>query len=147
MIVYRILPNGYFGGIETIEDDSGGIPFGTTWTPVPNIPEGSFAEWNGTGWTITDIPPVDESLLNVVPDVQVVSMRQARYVLFKYGYLDSVSVYINQLPSPDKELAQIDWDCATEVRKDAGLVAQLSQFLQLTPETVDKLFYEASLIL
>ena len=144
MIVARILPNGYFGGFEEYPDD-GGIPYGTTRTLPPEIPDGMYAVWIGTFWNLTtdEPPPLPPP---PIPDVEVVSMRQARRILFTYGYLDQVNTYIDQLPSPDKELAQIDWEYATEVRKDSDLVSALAEHLSLTSEQLDTMFYEASLI-
>ena len=73
-------------------------------------------------------------------------MRQARRILLTYGYLSQVDEYINQLQSPEKEEAQIDWEYATEVRKDSSLVQSLVVYLQLTNEQLNTMFYEASLI-
>lgn len=73
MIVYRILENGYFGGTEEYPDD-GGIPYGTTRTEVPFIPEGSYAFWAGTGWNIIDTAPVIHQA-PLVPDVEAVSIE------------------------------------------------------------------------
>jgi hypothetical protein len=146
MIVARILSNGYFGGLENYPEDSG-IPYGTTRTLPPEIPEGFYAIWAGSGWNLTPTSPVPiPDPEPTIPDVSVVSMRQARRVLFTYGYLDDVDQYINQLSSPEKELAQIDWEYATEVRKDSDLVQNLVAYLELTTEQLDTMFYEASLI-
>lgn len=155
MIIYVILPNGYFGGTQDVPDDTVGIPFGTTRTPIIDIPEGQYAIWTGAGWSLTVTPPPVEqapeeepvSQPEVIPKVSVVSMRQARRILFQYGYLSSVDEFIATLPSPEREIAQIDWEYATEVRKDSELVQRLASYLQLSPEQIDKLFYEASLII
>lgn len=152
MIIYVILPNGYFGGTMEVPDDTIGIPFGTTRTPVIEIPEGHYAIWKGTYWELTTVSPpvekepVEEPLPNIIPKVDIVSMRQARRILFEYNYLDLVNEYLFSLPSPEKEVALIDWEYATEVRKQSELVQNLASYLQLSPEQVDKLFYEASLI-
>jgi hypothetical protein len=57
MIAYRILKNGYYGGDVMLPDNQKGTPPYVTRTPVPSIPEGSYAIWNGRGWTITATPP------------------------------------------------------------------------------------------
>lgn len=139
---YRILENGYFGGIEYYDGD--GIPYGTTRTPVIDIPDGYYAVWTGTAWQLTDVTP--PPIVLKFPDVQAVSMRQARRILFQYDMLSQIDIYISSLPSPDKELAQIDWQFATEVKKNASLVKQIASVMNITPDTIDKLFYEASLI-
>lgn len=149
MIVYRILESGYFGGTEEYPDGSG-IPFGTTRTSVPVIPDGYYAKWTGSEWSLTTASPINPSeyVMNTQPvtDVQSVTMRQARKILFKYGYIDAINNFIENLPSPDKELAQIDWEYATEVSKNSTLTLTIASYLQLAQSTIDKLFYEASLI-
>jgi len=145
MIIAKILSNGYFGGLLDLPD-SDGIPYGTTRTLPPEIPEGYYAIWSGTAWNLTTVMPSPIQDVITIPDIQVVSMRQARRILFTYGYLALVDDYLNQLPSPEREIAQIDWEYATEVRKDSSLVRQLSEYLQLTEEQINTMFYEASLI-
>lgn len=145
MIVAKILSNGYFGGLLDIPD-SDGIPYGTTRTLPPEIPEGQYAVWAGTSWNLTTATPINIPDVPAIPDVQVVSMRQARRILLTYGYLSQVDEYINQLQSPEKEEAQIDWEYATEVRKDSSLVQSLVVYLQLSNEQLNTMFYEASLI-
>lgn len=59
MILYIIGDNGYFNGTMEWPDDPEeiyGIPYGTTKREVPEIPEGMFAIWNGSGWDLTDVP-------------------------------------------------------------------------------------------
>lgn len=152
MIIYIILPNGYFGGTQEVPDDEVGIPYGTTRTAVPEIPEGYYAVWNGTGWNLTQTPPPIEEPEPVIeetvqiPNIMVVSLRQAKRILFQYDLLTQVDSYIQSLPSPQKELTEIDWQYANEVRKDSLLVQQMASVLQLSPEQIDILFYEASLI-
>jgi hypothetical protein len=73
-------------------------------------------------------------------------MRQARRILFQYGFIDKINNYIETLQSPEKELAQIDWEYATEVRRNSYFVQKIAIELLLDEETLDKLFYEASLI-
>jgi hypothetical protein len=146
MIVYRISENGYFNGTEEYPDDAG-IPFGSTRTEVPFIPEGSYAIWTGTGWNITDTPPPGQQITApAVPDVASVSMRQIRRILFQYDMLSQVEIYISSLQSPDKELAQIDWEYATQVSKESEFLQQVFTQLNTDQQTIDRLFYEASLI-
>jgi hypothetical protein len=57
MIIYRILENGYYGGALEVDDNTQGIPLGTTRTPVPEIPENQYAIWRGTAWALTTQPP------------------------------------------------------------------------------------------
>jgi hypothetical protein len=148
MIIYKILENGYYGG-ELDYPDSDGIPFGTTRTAPPEIPEGYYCRWSGRGWELTLDPPRPQQVQYIEPprpDIKVVSMRQARRILFQYGYLEDINNYIATLPSPEKELAQIDWEYAADVRKDSELVRALAMHLELSNEQIDSLFYEASTI-
>jgi hypothetical protein len=148
MIIYKILDNGYYGG-ELDYPDSDGIPFGTTRTVPPEIPEDYYCKWAGNGWELTLDPPRPLQVQYVEPprpDIQIVSMRQARRILFEHGHLEHINNYIQTLPSPEKELAQIDWEYATEVRKTSYLVHQIANVLNLDQEAMDQLFYEASLI-
>lgn len=57
MNIYRILENGYFGGVTDVPDGTKGIPPGNTRTPVPEIPDGHYAVWHGRGWSLTTVAP------------------------------------------------------------------------------------------
>lgn len=81
----------------------------------------------------TPPPPV-----SLVPTV--LTMRQARLVLFTAGLIGSVQAAIDALPSPQKEKAQIEWDYSNEVQRHNGFVSQLAPALGLTSEQVDALF-------
>lgn len=152
MIIYKILDNGYYGG-EIVYPDSDGIPLGTTRTPPPDIIDGYYCKWTGRGWELTTIPPSSTQQVDPPIDgtylrslVEVVTMRQARRILFQYGYLNQINNYIQNLPQPDRDLAMIDWEYATEVKKTSSLVEQIAAELSLDKQTLDDLFYEASLI-
>ena len=108
-------------------------------------PGSKYGEWfacgdAGPGFTTTDegltyAPPAPVS---AVPTV--LTMRQARLVLFTAGLIGSVQAAIDALPSPDKEKAQIEWDYSNEVQRHNGFVSQLAPSLGLTSEQVDALF-------
>ncbi len=66
----------------------------------------------------------------------VVSMRQARLALLQGGLLDAVNAAI---ASAD-EAVRIEWEYATEVRRDHALVQTLSVALGLTELQLDELF-------
>lgn len=74
----------------------------------------------------------------VVPES--VSMRQARLALLGAGLLDSVNAAIASL----SQAAQIEWEYATEVRRDSQLVAGMTQALGLTSAQLDDLFTQAA---
>jgi hypothetical protein len=80
----------------------------------------------------TVIEPADP-IIPVIPTV--VSMRQARLALHRQALLDSV----NSAVQNDME-AQIEWEYATEVRRDSTLVQSLAAGLNLTEQQMDDLF-------
>lgn len=73
----------------------------------------------------------------------VVTMRQARLALLQAGLLSVVEPTINSLPSPIKEMAQIEWEYSSEVRRDRTLVRMLAQALSLDSHALDQLFLTA----
>lgn len=96
-----------------------------------------------TEWTYVDgtfEPPVPPPVY--IPSV--VSMRQARLALYQQGLLSQVQTTIDSMPEPNKTVAQITWDYATEVNKSDPLVAALSMELGLDSATLDALFTLAS---
>jgi hypothetical protein len=74
----------------------------------------------------------------------VVTMRQARLALFDFGLLNKVSAAIASLPSPHKEIAQIEWEYSQAVERDRPWVAQLAASIGLNEEQLDNLFLVAS---
>lgn len=121
---------------------------------VTNIVEASpeFAEQQGwidaTGANIGDTwdgqhfipaPPKPETVPNTV------SMRQARLQLnatpmgTSTAY-DAVNAAIDQMDTA----AKIDWEYATDVKRDFSLVAQMQALFQWTDAQMDDFFIEAS---
>jgi hypothetical protein len=97
----------------------------------------------GPGWLYADgvfsAPPAPPP---VVPSI--VSMRQGRLALLQAGKLADVDAAIAALPSPAKEAAQIEWEYATEVKRDSQLVTQLAPSLGLDDAALDALFIAAA---
>jgi hypothetical protein len=83
-----------------------------------------------------------EPLPPVIPSI--VSMRQARLALLYAGLLSQVTLAIEELPSPVKEAAQIEWEYSQEVHRDKTFVQTLAATLGLTNEQLDNLFITAS---
>lgn len=71
---------------------------------------------------------------------QIVTMRQARLALLAANKLDAVTTAIAAAGAA----AQIEWDYATEVHRDAGLVPQMALVLGMTEKEVDDLFINAA---
>lgn len=78
------------------------------------------------------------------PIVPVVTRRQALRALFEAGLLASVEAAINALSEPARTAARIDWDNATEFRRDFPLLAQLAAAIGLSDAQVDALFVIAA---
>lgn len=77
------------------------------------------------------------------PVPEAVSMRQARLALLGAGLLGAIDAAINSLPSPQKEAAAIEWDYASDVRRDSPLLESLAPALGLTDAQIDALFITA----
>lgn len=78
----------------------------------------------------------------IIPET--ISMRQARLALLGADLLASVDTAIATMPSPAKDAALIEWEYATEVRRDSQLVAMLGPALGLDDAQIDALFVAAS---
>jgi len=78
------------------------------------------------------------------PVPESVSMRQARLSLLGAGMLLSVNAAIAAMPGVEGEAARIEWEYATEVRRDSPLVSGLSGALNLSAEQLDTLFVQAA---
>lgn len=75
----------------------------------------------------------------------VVTMRQARLALFDAGLLSLIDESIALMPIVEqREKSKIEWEYATEVKRDSALVYGLAGVLGLTDEMLDNLFIEAS---
>jgi hypothetical protein len=90
--------------------------------------EWSFADGE---WTA----PIEIEVLAQVPSV--ISMRQARLQLLVQNLLDDVDFAILAM----SQAAQIEWEYATEVRRDNPLVLALQTALSMTDSDMD-LFFE-----
>lgn len=86
--------------------------------------------------TLEDAPPP------TVP--QSVSMRQARLALLSAGLLSTVETSIDKLEEPDRSAALIEWEYATEMRRDRHLIAALAVEMSLTEQQIDDLFIAAA---
>lgn len=93
--------------------------------------------WDGSALTA----PVVEPLPVIIPNV--VTMRQARLALLAAGRLQGVSDLLASLTGPEGEAARIEWEFATEVRRDWPLLQQLAPALNLSSSDLDNLFLNA----
>jgi hypothetical protein len=70
----------------------------------------------------------------VIP--KVVTMRQAKLALLQQGLLASVNSVIEQAGEAEK----IEWQYATEVKRDNSLVQAIASQLSITKQQLDDLF-------
>lgn len=85
---------------------------------------------------------VDGALL--IPAPKSCSMRQARLALLGAGLLPQINDALAAMPGIEGDAARIEWEFATEVRRDSSLVSGLSATLGLSSEQLDGLFVAAS---
>lgn len=78
--------------------------------------------------------------------IRPVTMRQARLALLAAGVLGDVAPALAALPSPHRDAAEIEWEYASEVRRDAPLIAALGSALGLTEDQIDDLFEAAAVL-
>lgn len=92
------------------------------------------------------LPVTPEEIQDAAPTprVMAVSMRQARLALLDAGLLDQVEAAIAAMPGTAGQAAQIEWEYATEVKRDSPLLAGLVQALQLDEDMLDLLFLTAA---
>lgn len=110
---------------------------------APDVGEGEVAEdscpigppWV-QAWTVRDLTPEELA----VPVPQVVTMRQARLALLTVGKLAQAEEEIDKLPSPQKEAARIEWEYATEVRRDWPFVNMIAAALGWSSSELDDVF-------
>lgn len=89
------------------------------------------------------LPPDTEVLPFVAPPPtvpQVVTIRQARLALLAADLLDDIDAAV----AASGRAAQIEWEYATEVRRDHPLIAAMQAAKGLSDADVDQLFLTAS---
>ena len=135
---------------QPANEDTKDVDFRRYHTPLVNIeaqPATEFiakcyqwvmtqADMGGSGALVAD-----DDALNLADYVPVkVTMRQARLALLAANLLETVDAAIAAGGEADK----IEWEYATEVRRDSPLVANMTAALGLTAEQVDGLFRQAA---
>lgn len=144
--VLQLDDNGVFVGVTVadkspLEKDVWLFPRNTIDHPVPDVPQGYIAVWNGSSFTykkIEDKPYVTDP----VPPAEVksVTMRQARLALLQVGKLSEVETAIENLEEPSRTMAKIEWEYSQEVHRDKDLVKFLAPSLGLSEEDLNQLF-------
>ena len=74
----------------------------------------------------------------------VVTMRQARLALLQAGLLQRAEEAIASMAGIDGDVARIEWQYASQVRREQPLVQQLATVLGLDRSALDELFTKAA---
>ena len=118
------------------------VPRRSTMVAPPDTWGGDVGVWIGSEWRVMSkrppVPPVPKE----VP--QSVTMRQCRLQLLAIGKLADVDAAIAALPEPEKSAAQIEWEYAATVERNAPLIGALGPALGLDDAQLDELFIEAA---
>jgi hypothetical protein len=97
------------------------------------------------GYTWSSAGVVAKAPVVVPPSVpQEISMGQAKEALLLRGKLATVNAAIAAMPGPEGDLARLQWEYRTVVRRDWPMVEGVRQVLQWTHEQVDELFVFAA---
>ena len=97
-------------------------------------PDGVGIGWRYVGqeWVAPPEPELVPKLIDLTP-------RQLRLGLLNIGIKPAdVSAAIEQLPSPDREKAEIEWEYANTFQRDHPLIGILANHFGLSKEAVDK---------
>ena len=95
-----------------------------------------------TEYTVGQEPQVLIDAITVPPEpITVVTMRQARLALLQQGLLQTVT---DAIVNGTDEAMKIEWEYATEVRRDWPSLIALTESLNMTSADLDSLFQLAS---
>lgn len=129
-------PSGNFGPFNAIEVLSDRYRCDNTDYPFSVVGQGDIVEADTIQWPEPPAPPV--------PVPQSVTMRQARLALHAAGLLSGVDAAIASLEEPAKTVAQIEWEYASTVERNAGLIPAMATALGMTEQQIDDLFIAAA---
>lgn len=102
---------------------------------LPNLIDGTIG---GIGWEYIDGQLIEpESTPEPIP--QSITPRQARLKLLEADLLDNLEGLITT-----NRAWQIEWEYATEVKRDSPLIDAVASEAGLTVEQIDQMFIEAS---
>lgn len=131
-----ITPSGSFGPYNTIEVLADRYRCDNTDLPFTVVGQGEIVEADTITWPEPPAPPV--------PVPQSVTMRQARLALHAAGLLSSVDTAIASMQEPAKTAATIEWEYASAVERNAGLMPAMAAALGISEADIDDLFITAA---
>tara|TARA_R110000868_G_scaffold290856_1_gene551088 strand:+ start:1500 stop:1997 length:498 start_codon:yes stop_codon:yes gene_type:complete len=100
-------------------------------------------------FSVVDQAALDAALAKIEarkPVPTIVSMRQTRLTLLGAGLLAQIDAAIDAMSEPQRSAALIEWEYATELRRDNALVTGLGVALGLSSADMDNLFKTAAQI-
>ena len=77
------------------------------------------------------------------PALTPITRRQLRLTLLAHGLLDQVEPTIAALDEPERSVATIEWQDASEYRRDHALIGQIGAALNLDQSMIDAMWLEA----
>lgn len=112
------------------------------------LDDGRYELRQGNRVKIVDVTNLEEEAAAFfeperLPVPVAVTARQARLALLGAGVLSQVEGALAQIPGVQGEAARIEWEYATDIRRDSPLIGALAPMLSLTSEQVDDLFRAA----
>lgn len=110
-----------------------------------NALTGITAERDMTAEEIAQLEAVQLETEEIVPEK--ISSRQLRSQLILQGFnLETIEQALNQLPEPNRSLAKVDWEYATNFYRNNSMIVAVGQLLQLTEEQIDNIFIQGALL-
>jgi hypothetical protein len=148
--VCQLNGDGYFVGPVVADEsplESGVflIPGGAIDAPIPEIPDGKLAKWNGGSFDFVDPPKRDDTGNVIVDDGKIppVSPRQIRQALTRAGLRSAVEGAI--AGSNDQDMK--DWyEYATAFERNNAAVVNLAVVIGVTDEQLDDLWRLAAVL-
>ena len=93
-----------------------------------------------TAWAVRDLTVEELEAAYQASIPQVVSIRQAKLALLEAGLLNTVNAAV----AAADQATQIEWEYATEIRRDWPTLVALTPMLGLTNNQIDQLFIVAA---
>lgn len=114
-----------------------------TWYNIREEVEVDLLNHDMTSLTKEPVPYTAEELAQQAEDAKpkIVTMRQARLALLQSGLLQTVT---DAIAKGTDESMKIEWEYATEVRRDWASLVTLTESLGMTSTELDSLFTVAS---
>lgn len=93
-------------------------------------------EWDGS----EVVKKIDPQPIDIPPCPDEISMGQAKEALLRMGLLDTVNQVLAGLPGEEGEIARIQWEYRSVVRRDWPMIEQVRLVMGWSIEQVDAVF-------